>query len=94
MALALVVASAAPYADITVPTADKVLVEKAARRLTLLRGGVSLKTYRIVVLRKVPMSLTLAKRTVDIIGRCTSLIRTLVTNRGPRRCGLHPAEIS
>jgi murein L,D-transpeptidase YafK len=49
MALALVVASAALYADITVPTADKVLVEKAARRLTLLRGGVSLKTYRIAL---------------------------------------------
>ena len=30
-------------------TADRVLVEKAARRLTLLRGGTSLKTYRVAL---------------------------------------------
>src|SRR6202171_489146 len=30
-------------------TADRVLVEKAARRLTLLRNGMSLKTYRVAL---------------------------------------------
>lgn len=30
-------------------TADRVLVEKAARRLTLLRNGASLKTYRVAL---------------------------------------------
>ena len=30
-------------------TADRVLVEKAARRLTLLRNGTSLKTYRVAL---------------------------------------------
>jgi murein L,D-transpeptidase YafK len=50
MVLASVVAFApALHADATVLTADKVLVEKAARRLTLLRAGVSLKTYRIAL---------------------------------------------
>lgn len=34
--------------------ADRVLVEKAARRLTLLRGGAALKTYR-VALGRAPM---------------------------------------
>ncbi len=29
--------------------ADKILIEKAARRLTLLRGGVVLKTYRVTL---------------------------------------------
>ena len=29
--------------------ADKILIEKAARRLTLLRGGVVLKTYRVAL---------------------------------------------
>ena len=30
-------------------TADRVLVEKATRRLTLLRGGTPLKTYRVAL---------------------------------------------
>jgi len=30
-------------------TADRVVVEKAARRLTLLRGGIALKTYRVAL---------------------------------------------
>jgi murein L,D-transpeptidase YafK len=30
-------------------TADRVLVEKAVRRLTLLRGGIPLKTYRVAL---------------------------------------------
>jgi murein L,D-transpeptidase YafK len=35
-------------------TADRVLVEKAARRLTLLRGGTALKTY-VVALGRAPV---------------------------------------
>ena len=53
LCLALLAVMAAAYLNLNpLPqdaVADRVLVEKSARRLTLLRGGTALKTYRVAL---------------------------------------------